>query len=345
MGMVCARAASAARAIMSGSSEPSSSARTPARSSRRPRRVACSIASVDSKRPRTHDGIQPQRGEEAQIERHRFAGVARDVGVDGDGGEALGLAGAKERQVEVGLAPRADRLEEAKDDVGRLHQPRERLERTRRARARDRRWARTRRARAHARCRPGRRRRSRCRRRSAAPLRSRRRDRPARRRRAPARSARGARVWNDGLAIGTSSCARGTTSSASAYSCARTCIDVGARRRAHADGDRGLVGDHVEGDAAVELGDVHAHAAKAERTDLALRARPTRRTRPRGARRRRAAPATRRRASCGRRDRRWRRRSTRCRDGACRRGTRSARRRWRAAPRRARPARARGARG
>src|SRR6185312_3094884 len=47
-------------------------------------------------------------------------------------------------------------------------------------------------------------------------------------------------------------------------------LDVGARRRAHADGERGLVGDHVEGDAAVELGDVHAHAAEAERADLAL---------------------------------------------------------------------------
>ena len=57
--MVCARAASAARAIMSGSSEPSTTARTPARSSRRERRSACSIASVDSKVPKSTTGYSP----------------------------------------------------------------------------------------------------------------------------------------------------------------------------------------------------------------------------------------------------------------------------------------------
>ena len=223
MGMVCARAASAARAIMSGSSEPSSSARTPARSSRRPRRVACSIASVDSKMPRTTTGKQPQRRRESadrapplrrrgarRWRRRRWRRSAR----------------ARRRERAPGrsrtrAASRRDSRKRRTTSAGSIS--RRALERTRRARARDRRSARTRRARAHARCRPGRRRRSRCRRRlsSAASVQKARIDR-----RVDAEDererARGARVWNDGLAIGTVSCARGTTSSASAYSCART---------------------------------------------------------------------------------------------------------------------------
>ena len=122
--MVCARAASAARGSRSGSSEPSTHG-AHARlleAAAEARRLLHRLGRLED--AEHDDGVQAERGEEAQVERDRFAGVARDVGVDGDGGEALGLAGAKERQVEVGLAARADRLEEAQDDVGRLHRQR-----------------------------------------------------------------------------------------------------------------------------------------------------------------------------------------------------------------------------
>ena len=83
--------------------------------------MACSKRLGRLEEAEQHDGIETEGREEAQIERDRLSGVARDIGVDGDGGEALGLAGAKQREVEVGLATRADRLEETEDDVGGLH--------------------------------------------------------------------------------------------------------------------------------------------------------------------------------------------------------------------------------
>ncbi len=70
-------------------------------------------------RPEHHHGREPQAREEAQREHHGFEGVARDVGVDGDGAELLLGLGAEELDVELRLGASTDALEEAQHDVGR----------------------------------------------------------------------------------------------------------------------------------------------------------------------------------------------------------------------------------
>ena len=225
-------------------------------------------------------GPRPGRGparEEAQVEDDRFGGVARHVGVDGDGGELLLGLGAEERQVEVGLGAPPDALEEAQDDVSRLHVSSARnalAEQIARpleigeghplvggVRLRD--VARA----EHDRVDAGARR--------ASPPRSRRRGRAARRRgrRAAAEAAELARVERR---VGPA------PRRAGAGARARSPRELGRDRRrvdcpgggAQRERERGLVGHDVERDAAVELGDVHAHAPEAGRAHARAAPRP-----------------------------------------------------------------------